>query len=151
MDTGNNNFDRKPDRDDCSAANCLSFRNAFEKQDLGLLLSEIENESLAHTKDCQACLAWSRQHAQILDLASGLPQFDVSEGLTQKILAGLEKQKSPAAEISFLPMQIAAVASVILLFPIDSIQTIMGWTAGLAGLFALKLIMSTADSKEQTV
>lgn len=151
MDTGDNNFDRKSQEDDSSAVSCRSFRNLFEKQDLGLSLSEIEKECLAHTEDCQACLSWSRQHNQILDLAAGLPQFDVSEGLTQKILAGLEKEKTPAAEISFLPMQIAAVASVFLLFPVDSIQTIMGWTAGLAGLLALKLIMSTAESKEQTV
>lgn len=131
---------------------CRNFRSLCEKQECGFELASAEtNLLLEHKKLCSACSAWQAQHERIEEFAQFLPQFDVSEGLTQKILSEMEKETLPAVQTPYLPLLIAASVSVILLFPFDSMQSIIGWTAGIAGLAALKTFMSVAEGKEQPV
>lgn len=131
---------------------CLSYTRLFEKIETGENLSPAETQACEnHQRICRKCDAWRKQHLSIAQLAIDMPQFDVSEGLTQKILGSIEKESTPGVETSIVPLAVAATFAFILLIPFDSIQSLYGWGAGILGLVILQMLINTANSKEQLV
>ena len=133
---------------------CNKFADLFKRMDGGMSLSSQEQSSFdAHKLDCKPCSIWLSQHNQISDMAMSMPQFDVSEGLTQKILDSVHTEKTPGLglETSLMPLSLATAAVFLVLIPFDSWQSVYGWGAGIAGLFALQLLMNAANKQEQVV
>lgn len=131
---------------------CLNFRKLSEKLEGGQSLSESEQVSYQHHAECcRPCAAWCDQHHNLAQLAGALPQFDVSEGLTQKILSAVERESTPGIEIPLLPLGIVASLAFFTLVPFDSLQSLYGWGAGVLGLFALQFLIKTANANEQVV
>lgn len=136
--------------DEAKNCECSTFAELFEKKEIGLSLSAQEELSLSnHCNDCRSCQAMRNQHEQINQLASMMPQFDISEGLTQKILESVNTQTTPAVETPLLPVALVAAVLFIIMVPFDSVQTLLGWAAGLLGMFALQGLMQTASTQEQ--
>ena len=128
---------------------CSCFMELFEKQEIGLPLNSNQKSMFdKHSQECKSCSAVLIQHSGILEIASSLPQFDVSEGLTQKILEKVEKQSTPGIETSLLPIGIFAAFLYFILLPFDSLQSVLGWGASLIGLFCLQMLMQSANSQE---
>lgn len=131
---------------------CKTFLGLFEKVESGNTLESEENTFMSqHEAECKACRSLKKQHLQITEMAASFPQFDISEGLTQKILQGIEKESSPGIRTSFLPLGVATSLAVLLLVPFDSVQNLLGWGAGLLGLVSLQLLMKTANTREQLI
>ncbi len=131
---------------------CASFARLFEKQDSGYSLKESEEDFCKeHLAQCRACEIWQSEHRQISELAALMPQFDVSEGLTQKILDSVAKEATPKIETSLLPLALSASAVFLVMLPFDSWQSVLGWGAGFLGMLLLQALMNTANSSEQVV
>lgn len=138
--------------DEIRKIDCNSFSELFEKQEIGLKLNAQQQLDFdGHESSCASCSAMVRQHANIVEMASSLPQFDVSEGMTQKILDNVESQSTPGIETSLLPIGIVAAVLYFLLLPYDSLQSILGWAASLVGLLGLQFLMNSANSQEQMI
>lgn len=135
-----------------SKNNCREFVDLLEKKEIGLSLSAPQQASFdKHMQACRACSIIMNQHEQINELASMMPQFDVSEGLTQKILESVSVESAPKVETPLLPLALAATFIFFLLVPFDSIQSLFGWGVGILGLIALQVLMQTAGQQEQVV
>jgi hypothetical protein len=106
---------------------------------------------LEHSAQCASCSAWQKQNDAVISLASAMPQFDVSEGLTQKILSAVEKENTPGMEVSLLPISIAAGLAFLVFVPFDSAQSLFSWGIGLLSLFVFYMLMKLASSKEQMI
>lgn len=133
---------------------CNEFADLFEKKDGGQALSSQEQSAFdAHKTACKPCSIWLGQHEKISDMAMMMPQFDVSEGLTQKILDSVNTETTPGLGLghSLLPYGMAAAVFFFVLVPLDSWQSVFGWGAGLLGLFAFQVLMNTANTQEQVI
>lgn len=138
--------------DDEREIDCKDFSTLFERTESGFALTQSEESALLkHENCCKACKGLSKQHKQITVLASGFPQFDVSEGLTQKILKSVEQESVPTVHTSFYPIGLAASIVILVLVPFDSIQSLLGWASGLLGLAVLQILMKTANAREQVI
>lgn len=138
--------------DDSKECDCLTFRKLYESGECGHSLSASEQNSFdLHKSNCKSCSGFCLQHEEIAGCAGGLPQFDVSEGLTQRILDSIERQSTPRVETSILPIGLAACVAFFVMVPFDSLQSLYGWGAGILGLFLLQLLMRTANSQEQVI
>jgi hypothetical protein len=131
---------------------CAEFRSLYSDDEIGAMLS-VEQRTLLnnHRNICAKCEAWCNQHLELIQLAESLPQFDVSEGLTQRILGSVEKQSTPGLESSLLPLGVVAAVAAFVLVPVDSLQGLYGWGAGILGLWCLQLLMKSAATNEQLV
>lgn len=131
---------------------CKTFRHLFEMEESGDSLSREKTDLMSeHESNCKACAGLRKQHRQIIEMAANFPQFDISEGLTQRILESLDKESSPGLRTSFLPIGIATTVAVVMLVPFDSVQSLLGWGAGLLGLVSLEVLMKTANTREQLI
>ncbi len=138
--------------DDLTECNCTEFKRLFEMAESTQMLSQAEQLSFEkHKLECRACENWLSQHIELAQMSAALPQFDVSEGLTQKILDSIEKQSTPGVETSIWPVGVAATLAFLVMVPFDSVQSVLSWGAGGLGLLALQMLMKAANSKEQLV
>jgi hypothetical protein len=138
--------------DDSNECNCLTFKKLFEAWQCGQTLSVSEQSRFdLHRQNCLSCSTWLSQHAEIAEMSRHLPQFDVSEGLTQKIMDSIEKQSLPGVQLSLLPIGLASCLVFFVMVPFDSWQSLYGWGAGIMGLVALQLLMKTANKQEQVI
>lgn len=131
---------------------CLNYIRLYQSEESGDHLSEADHNRMSgHVSSCASCTAWQKQNEAMISLASAMPQFDVSEGLTQKILGSIEKESTPGMEVSPVPIAIAAGFLFLLLVPFDSVQSLYSWGVGVLGLFVLHLLMKAASSQEQVI
>lgn len=139
-------------KDDAGPSACQSFRTLFEKLEFADSLTEQENLAYEqHFANCSACSSWSKQHSAILELSAAMPQFDVSEGLTQRIISSLEKSSTPAVETSLLPLCLLAVLAFLVLVPFDSLQGICVWGLGVLGLILFQALIQAANTQERLI
>src|SRR2546430_1353960 len=96
---------------------CQTFRENF---DIGSDISrEQASEVVDHAARCAPCAAWKGQMLEVLNMAAGLPQYDVPLALTGQIMAAIEREQ-PAAAAKFagqgylLPVAVACAAGFML-------------------------------------
>jgi hypothetical protein len=136
--------------DDANKFDCLTFKKLFEGSECGQVLSPQDQSRLdLHAGNCGSCSRLLKHHTEIVELAKHMPQFDVSEGLTQKILDSIEKQNTPGVQTSLLPLGLVASVVFLVFVPFDTWQSLYGWGAGILGLIILQLLMKTANTQEQ--
>lgn len=132
---------------------CAEFRVLFDRLadgDKGITSGE-KKRYADHDGSCKSCAAWQRQSKDIMDMMAAMPQFDVSEALTQRILTSVETEKGKVVSLESLPampLGIVAVASVILLFPVDGVQGALSWMAAAAGLVLLQVLVTSTSASE---
>lgn len=136
-----------------SGKNCAEFRALADRLadgEAGLTVAQKEY-CQEHVKVCKACRAWQYQTREIVDMVSMMPQFDVSEALTQRILSSVERErgvKSALEALPAMPLGIVAGFSFILLLPMDGIQGAFSWTAAIAGLVLFQVLLKSTASSE---
>ncbi|MBY0357616.1 MAG: hypothetical protein K2W82_06410 [Candidatus Obscuribacterales bacterium] len=124
---------------------CLQFRTLTEQGTApdGSFLQE-------HRLECEACRSWEMQSSEVTILASSLPQFDVPESLTQKILNSVEeerRQNLTTNKYFLLPLSLVAFISLLMNLPLDNWENFASWIIGLVGILSLKLLLVAANQK----
>lgn len=112
-----------------------------------------ESKLRAHENSCQSCRLWSQQTANIMQLAKTLPQFDVPQALTQRIMQSVDTASSSMIGIEnifLLPLSLISAAIFITATPVDSLEGIISWCLGIFGLLLLKLLLSDSQPQKQS-
>jgi hypothetical protein len=136
-----------------SGINCADFRALFDRiadGDKGVNSTEL-NAYEGHKDHCAACRSWKAQTVDLMDLASGLPNFDVSEALTQRILTSVENEQRKVVSLEHLPaapLCIVAAVTLILLLPVEGLQGALSWFVSLMGLGLLQALLKSASVSE---
>jgi len=132
-----------------SMEDCKNYKAKYDDLRGGALGSGEELQMNAHHEQCASCQAWRAQTDKLIDMSAAIPQFDVSEALTQRILVSVDAEhRKPALESGYLiPLAVVAAAMSLTVLPLDSIDGLFSWAIGLAGLFVLKAIVSASPAE----
>lgn len=113
---------------------------------------EVNVDVQMHLKACSSCSAWSHQMNEIATVASSLPQFDVSEALTQNILNAVEAdsahEKSGSMGWLMPALVFAAVSILFVIETHESVGGIISWAAGLAVMYSISILVSSRSEAE---
>lgn len=133
--------------------NCKTYRMNYDDLRDGLVSAAEAQKLTAHRDQCHGCQAWQAQTDSLIDMSSAMPQFDVSEALTQRILASVDTQRrqSPVETGYLIPLAVVAAAMSLTVLPLDSIDGLFSWGIGLGGLFVLKAFVSIVPASEQAI
>jgi|AGTN01.1.fsa_nt_gi hypothetical protein len=140
-----------------SEKDCGNYRNLLDKRlDHDFVLSDEEDRLVdAHLEACTKCSAWYRHTASIIETVKVMPQFDVSENLTQNILASVAKEEIASQRSwSWVVYATGIFAAMWVLLIVDGYETIWGvgsWILGLLTLVALKFLIADTGKKHQVV
>jgi hypothetical protein len=128
---------------------CNSFRDLYARKELGGTISDADSaRGSEHVSTCVACSSYAKQHEMIIHTMSSLPQFDVSEKLTQSILQAVQVEGQSRTTDLLLPIGSAAALVFFALVPFDSIQGWLSWGMGLIGLCGLQVLLKSAERSE---
>lgn len=135
---------------------CQSLRQLLDRKlshEGALTEAESQNVDL-HLTACSPCRDWSRQAQAIVEVARDMPQFDVSEALTQRILTSVEAESIYGrAYVNMLAPSLVLLAVMVLFFYVESGESLEGmlsWAIGLGLMAALKLLLS-GDKEVATI
>lgn len=116
--------------------------------DCASIRADVEN----HLAQCAACVTWRQQSSDVVAAASMLPQFDVPEALTQRILLAVEDEQRARAGIASAAIwtAVAVVACVVLVLfdSLESIEGLMSWCVGLGAMAVIRLLFANNDSSK---
>ena len=133
---------------DCADSRALYDRLADGDKSVSSEQIKLHNE---HTASCKPCQVWQSQILALSDMASALPQFDVAEALTQRILSSVETEKAKIISLERLPampLGVVAAVVVVLLLPTEGLQGAFSWSAGVMGLLLLQALLKSANASE---
>jgi anti-sigma factor RsiW len=103
----------------------------------------------AHMAGCDACKRWHRENEEMSAMVSSMPQFDVSEALTQKIMNSVEAQpKRHLVSSLWVPLSVVAVAASVTVVPLDTLEGLLSTALGGVGLYAVYLLIKGAPAEE---
>lgn len=121
---------------------CITFRKQADDPD-GISTFQ------KHMESCDGCKQWHRHNEELGAIVSAMPQFDVSEALTQQILAAVDKQpKRNLAHALLAPLAVAAAAVCCTLMPIDTLEGLLSTAVGFGGLYLIRLVVKSAPHEE---
>ena len=137
------------------AIECHEYRDSFDElnDQLAPMSAQRQSALTAHGKQCTSCASWREQTEQLIDMAEAMPQFDVSEALTQRILTAVELERTVRAGSTTPYLVPLAAVTAILLFawiPFETVDGVVSWVLGAAGLAGLKLLITTPGAADQT-
>ncbi len=105
-----------------------------------------------HLLGCLSCQTWAQQTESLVNVAAAMPQFDVSEALTQNIMVSIQSEVS-SRKSAKMPMM-SAVATVLALtilfysFSFDNVYGLISWTIGLASMYLLQRLICGGTAVE---
>lgn len=126
---------------------CTEYRAFFEPGSS----TEMPAALRTHGEACSSCRIWERQVSDVTAMAKTMPQFDVPEALTQRILSAVDEDSRRAAPLSgpaAITVAACALATLALVVPFESLESLGAWALGLGGIVALKLLVTNAQALE---
>lgn len=128
---------------------CLIARQCFDARlaedsapiDLGGRTKEAVE---LHLKECPDCLVWQRETTALVAAASQLPQYDVPEALTQRILTqvAVERARPDWFRIATLCAVAAACLAVLVMKDaFESVDGLLSWMLSGVTMFILAWFM----------
>ncbi len=128
-----------------------STRNNLENS-----TQEVDGERVSiHLQSCDRCQNWQAQTEEMVDMARLLPQFDVSERLTQSILAQVAVvESSKQQQLSWLVYAAAVALFLYVMLFVDAFESVWGigsWIVGLGTMIGLKLLIAEPRKESQVV
>lgn len=131
---------------------CLQARKTVD--DVDAYSAEQLLAAEQHIRVCRECETWRNQVNAIVATAQAVPEFDVPEALTQRILGDVQEASSGnAATVRTLVLSGVVLISAICVFSsdsIDSFDTVNGaitWLLGFLVLFGLKLLIQISEKR----
>ncbi len=146
--------------DDINARKCTAIRgllsDCIEEESSVWNAMETDGESVAdHMQACISCQDWHQQSTDMITMARSLPQFDVSERLTQNILSEVAAiDRARPQHLRWLVYSVVLTVFVATVLVIDAAESVWGigsWIIGLATMIGIKLLISDSESERQTV
>ncbi|HIA54682.1 MAG TPA: hypothetical protein EYN91_21785 [Candidatus Melainabacteria bacterium] len=105
-----------------------------------------------HLKACTSCSAWSTQMREIETVAASMPQFDVSEALTQNILKAVESEPAQLGSSYWQSVAIWVLCSVATGFmafeTAENAQGLAAWAIGLGIVYGVYLLVGSSKEVE---
>lgn len=122
---------------------CLNLRRLADEPENGAQFHK-------HMESCDACKQWHVQNQEIVSMVGVLPQFDVSEALTQNILTAVAEQprKRVVPTNLLTPVALVAAAVCCTVLPIDSLEGFLACGVGMIGLYVVYLLVKSAPAEE---
>jgi predicted anti-sigma-YlaC factor YlaD len=107
---------------------CADYRAAFELQ-TEQLGADQSLELDRHAQACSRCRQWTKQVNSAEQYIQSLPQFDVPESATQRVLVavGHERKFHLIREGILLPAVLVASCLILFLVPVDSVDGACSW------------------------
>lgn len=117
---------------------------------------EVDGERVSiHLQSCARCQNWQAQTEEMVDMARLLPQFDVSERLTQSILAQVAVvESSKQQQLSWIVYAAAVALFLYVMLFVDAFESVWGigsWIVGLGTMMGLKLLIAEPRKESQVV
>lgn len=117
---------------------------------------EVDGERVSmHLQSCDRCQNWQAQTEEMVDMARLLPQFDVSERLTQSILAQVAVvESSKQQQLSWIVYAAAVALFLYVMLFVDAFESVWGigsWIVGLGTMIGLKLLIAEPRKESQVV
>jgi predicted anti-sigma-YlaC factor YlaD len=107
---------------------------------------ELRQKIEQHLTECAECLSWQRQTTELAAVASQLPQFDVSEALTQRILndAAMQQSKkgSIIATVAGVLVALCALGVLQVVDQCESTTGLLSWLVGMVTMVAFAKFVS---------
>lgn len=107
--------------------------------------AECRDKIESHLAQCTACVSWRQESSDLVAAASVLPQFDVPEALTQRILTAVaaEQQSVEGRSTTLLFVLLTVVACLVLFYfeSFESMEGALAWGVGLAAMALIRLLV----------
>jgi hypothetical protein len=130
---------------------CIEFRSLYDDGWLGSASDPLR----FHADNCAACQRWIAQVDDISRQVAVLPQFDVSEQLTQRILADVQAQGQGQALTPanlhyalLVPVVVACLVLTCTVAPVDTLEGTLSTLLALVALAGINLLFRTARVEE---
>jgi len=107
---------------------------------------ELRKQIEQHLTECAECLSWQRQTTELAAIAAQMPQFDVPEALTQRILNDVSLQQSKhgslIATVAAVLVSTCAVAVLMIVDQCESTTGLLSWLVGMVTMVAFAKFVS---------
>lgn len=135
---------------------CLEFRRNRDalSSNAGELAGAEQTRLSSHAEACAGCAKWMVEVDDIAAFSAALPQFDVSEQLTQSIMANVAKEakhRLSPSQVLLVPVAVVCVAAGLTVMPIDSLEGMLSTALSLVVLAALRSLFLAAKTDEFAV
>jgi hypothetical protein len=121
---------------------CLNLRRLAEEPEGGAPFNK-------HMENCDACKVWHRENEEMLAMVGAMPQFDVSEALTQNIMTAVSAQpRRHLASSLMMPVGVVALAACCTVLPFDTLEGLLSSAVGMFGLYFVYLVLKAAPHEE---
>ncbi|HEY9775173.1 MAG TPA: hypothetical protein V6C81_15520 [Planktothrix sp.] len=142
--------------DEAHTKQCLAARQYYdarlaEDATDGAFTPETKASMETHLKQCADCISWQRQITDIIAEAAHIPQFDVPEALTQRIISSvaLESTKKESVVSTVVMSAVALLGLALLMFSgIESTDGLASWAMALIVMAGFAWLVT--DSKKET-
>lgn len=126
---------------------CTRYRHAFD---------ECRDEAWAdqHKSGCQLCAAWTAQSLQVMELATDMPQFDVQEALTQRILNAVELERAVTSQrvpLYVWPAVVLLAGLLLTAVPYETMDGILSWVCGMGALGVVQFLLCNKYGEQATI
>lgn len=105
-----------------------------------------------HLKECTSCSAWSTQMSEIETVAASMPQFDVSEALTQNILKAVEAEPAKLGSSYWQSVAIWILCSIATGFmafeTVENVEGLAAWAIGLGIVYGVYMLVGSSKEVE---
>ncbi|MBX9949596.1 MAG: hypothetical protein K2Y39_10540 [Candidatus Obscuribacterales bacterium] len=105
-----------------------------------------------HLNECTSCSAWSAQMREIETVAASMPQFDVSEALTQNILKAVESEPAKLGSTYWQSVAIWVLCSIATGYmafeTAENVQGLVAWAIGLGIVYGVYMLVGSSKEVE---
>jgi predicted anti-sigma-YlaC factor YlaD len=120
---------------------CQKIREAMSAEFSSSQEIKTSSEVDRHLRDCNDCRTWAEQSHQIISYANDIPQFDVPEAVTQRILQAVASETTrPFLSGDYALWISAAIVALLAIFvlsdTVENLEGLASWSLGL-GLIAI--------------
>lgn len=131
--------------------NCLEYRTNHDELIRGALSIDSVGRLKDHESSCDGCHQWVLRTGELTSLSADMPQFDVSEKLTQSILQAVESQRKVSVTGQYgllIPVAAICVTGLLAVFPMETVEGMISTAIGLAGVLLVKMVISGAKTED---
>ena len=140
--------DRDKDKEKEATSLCRTVQENYESA----AFPNLNENELEHLANCICCRNWKEDIDYLTEMAESMPNFDVSESLTQKILSSVREDEKERRSLLQTPLAICLLSTFAwLLFYQDSLESAWGlgsWLLALVTIAGFKFLLVDGSPRE---